>query len=200
VLRLDPPLDPSGAEGRSRLRRELLRPEYHEQNLLQRVLDRVAEQVDDALGQASGAPALSTLMSMVIFVALALALGWLVSRARRTVRDHEATPVLTDEVITADELRARAEAALAAGRPEAAVVDGFRAVAVRQVERGRLADAPGATAHEVAESLAAEHAALAERLRAAAVLFDQVLYGERPATHEQARSVLALDDDLLVRW
>jgi hypothetical protein len=30
-------------------------------------------------------------------------------------------------------------------------------------------------------------------------LFDEVLYGDRPATRDQAASVLALDDDLVVR-
>ena len=76
--------------------------------------------------------------------------GW--SRAPGTPRGRRtAAAVLTEEVVTADELRARAEAALEAGRFEEAVVEGFRAVAVRQVERGRLSDTPGATAHEVAE-------------------------------------------------
>lgn len=200
LLLPDPPLDPSGSEARSRLRRELLRPEYHDQNLLQRVLDWVLRKVSSGIDQASQAPPLSTFMAMVVFVGLALALGWLASRARRTAREREdRQPVLTDEVVTADELRARAEAALAAGRHEEAVVDGFRALAVRQVERGRLPDTPGATAHEVAESLAREYAARADRVRASALLFDGVRYGDRPATREQAESVLALDDDLVVR-
>ena len=38
-----------------------------------------------------------------------------------------------------------------------------------------------------------------DRVRASARLFDAVLYGDRPATREQARRVLALDDDLVVR-
>jgi hypothetical protein len=107
--------------------------------------------------------------------------------------------VLTEEVISADELRTRAEAALEAGRFEEAVVDGFRAVAVRQVERGRLPDTPGATAHEVAVALAGEYPPRAEQVHRGARLFDEVLYGERPATREQASSVLALDDDLVAR-
>jgi hypothetical protein len=200
LLLPDPPLDPSGSEARSKLRRELLRPEYHDQNVIQQVLEWINRTVNSGLNQASNAPQLSTLMAMVVFVALALALGWLVSRARRTARDRgERKAVLTDEVITADELRARARAALEAGRFEEALVDGFRALAVRQVERGRLADNPGATAHEVADLLAAEYPEQADRVRAGAALFDAVLYGDRPATREQAVSVLALDDDLVAR-
>ena len=200
LMLADPPLDPTGAEARARLRRELLRPEYHDQFFLQRILNWLSRQVDSGLGRASQAPALSTLMAMVLAVALVVVLGLLVSRARRTAREPGRKPaVLTDEVVTAEELRARAEAALAAGRFEEAVIDGFRALTVRQVERGRLDDAPGATAHEVADVLALVHADRADRVREGARLFDEVRYGDRPATREQAGSVLALDDDLVAR-
>jgi hypothetical protein len=137
---------------------------------------------------------------MVILVGLVGLLGWLLSRSRRTARARDDDrAVLTDEVISADELRARAEAALADGRHEDAVVDGFRAVATRQVERGRLADAPGATAHEVAVALGHEFPHLRERVDAGGALFDAVLYGDRPATAAQAESVITLDDELLAR-
>jgi hypothetical protein len=200
VIWLDPPLGPSGSQAHGELRRELLHPAYHQQNLLQQVISWLARKVGSGLDQASQAPPLSTLMGMLILVALAAALAWLVSRARRTAHEKGEKPaLLTDEVVTADELRTRAEAALEAGRFEEAVVDGFRAVAVRQVERGRLSDTPGATAHEVAEALAEEYAAMADRVHESAQVFDEVLYGDRPATGEQARAVLALDDDLVVR-
>jgi len=63
----------------------------------------------------------------------------------------------------------------------------------------RLADAPGATAHEVALALGREFPHLRGRVDAAGALFDAVLYGDRPATAAQAASVIALDDELLVR-
>jgi Domain of unknown function (DUF4129) len=196
----DPPLTPSPDEARSALRRELLRPEYNEQNIIQRLLTWLERQVGRGLDAASEAPPLSTLASMVILVGLVGLLGWLLSRARRTARSRDDDrAVLTDEVINADELRARAEAALAEGRHEDAVVDGFRAVATRQVERGRLADAPGATAHEVAVALGQEFPHLRSRVESGGALFDAVLYGDRPASAAQAASVLALDDELLVR-
>ena len=197
---MDPPLDPSGDEARSKLRRELLRPEYHQQNLFQQVLEWITRRIQRGLQAASDAPPLSTLAAMAIFLALALGLAFLISRARRTARGkQEKRSVLTAEVVTADELRARALAALAAGRHEEAVVEGFRALTVRQVERGRLADNPGATAHEVALDLAAEFAHLRHKVHGSANLFDAVLYGDRPATHEQAAGVLALDDELTVK-
>ena len=196
----DPPLHPSADQARSQLRRELLHPEYHRQNLLQEVMNWLERKIGGGLDRASQTPPLSTFMAMVVLVLVVGALAWLVSRARRTAHGKdEKQAVLTEEHVTADELRARARAALEAGRFEEAVVEGFRAVAARQVERGRLADAPGATAHEVAEALAREYAALADDVHRSARLFDEVLYGDRPATQEQAESVLALDDGLVVR-
>jgi hypothetical protein len=196
----DPPLVPTPDEARSDLRRELLRPEYNEQNLVQRLLSWAERQLGKGLDAASEAPPLSTLAAMVILVGLLGLLGWLLSRARRTARSRtEDRAVLTNELISADELRARAEAALADGRHEDAVVDGFRAVATRQVERGRLADAPGATAHEVAVALGREFPHLRERVDSAGALFDAVLYGDRSATAVQAERVIALDDELMAR-
>ncbi|HEX5090877.1 MAG TPA: DUF4129 domain-containing protein [Nocardioides sp.] len=196
----DPPLDPSASEARSKLRRELLHPEYHDQNVLQEIVRWLSRKVGGGLERASNAPPLSTFMAMVILVALVAALVWLVSRARRTAQDQEQRQsVLTDEVVSADELRARADAALAADRFEEAVVEGFRAIAVRQVERGRLVDAPGATAHEVADALAREYAAMADEVHRSARVFDEVLYGHHPATREQAAAVLALDEGLVAR-
>lgn len=195
-----PPLDPSGDEARSWLRRELLHPEYHQQNVVEQVITWLQRQVDRGVEAASKAPPLSTFAAMLVFLLLVGGLAWLLSRARRTARQAAtAGPVLTDETVTADQLRRRADAALAEGRHAAALVDGFRALAVRQVERGRLDDLPGATAHEVADALATAYPEQRQRVGGSAALFDQVLYGDRPATREQATGVLALDDELAAR-
>jgi hypothetical protein len=75
-------------------------------------------------------------------------------------------------------------------------VDAFRALAVRQIERGRLDDQPGATAHEVAARLASSYPQEGSRVGRAADLFDATLYGDRPATRDDASAVLGLDDTL----
>lgn len=192
----DPPLDPSPDEARSRLRQELLKPDYHERDVLGRILRAIDRWLDGLFDAASGAPPLSTAMAALVAVLLLVGLGLLVSRARRTARAPEEGAVLTGEAVTAAELRARARAALDAERYEDAVVEGFRALALGQVERGRLEDRPGATAHEVAVALAVEHPALRDGVADGARLFDLVRYGEREATREQAQAVLALDDAL----
>ena len=138
---------------------------------------------------------------MLIFVGAALGRwpGWSRGPGAPRGRRDEKRAVLTDEVVTADELRARAEAALAAGRHEEAVVDGFRALAVRQVERGPAGRHPGRHRPRGGGALAREYPRLRTACTRAPRLFDAVLYGDRPATREQAARVLALDDDLVVR-
>lgn len=191
-----PPLDPSPDEARSRVRRELLKPEYHDQNLVERALNAVDRWLGSTLDAAAGTPTLSAAAAIVVAVLLVAALGLLVSRVRAAPRAETVGAVLSEEVVTATELRSRARTALAEERYEDAVVEGFRALTVGQVERGRLDDRPGTTAHEVADALAADRPALRSRILDGAMLFDLVRYGDREATREQAVAVLALDDEL----
>ena len=194
---LEPPLTPSGDEARSALRRELARPEYHDLNLVRRALDWIGRTVEAGLDGASGSSPLVTLAAMVVLLAL---VGLVVSLVTRTRRSRAAEPrdggVLTDEVVTAADLRHRAEAALAEGRTVEALVDGFRALTLRQVERGRLDDVPGATAHEVALALEARYPTHGQKVDDSAAVFDAVLYGGREASAAQAQAVLGLDDEL----
>ncbi|CAB4705209.1 unannotated protein [freshwater metagenome] len=190
----DPPLLPTPEDARSELRRELVRPEYHQRNPVQELLDWLGRTIDGTLQAASGTPPLATFAALVAFLLLVLGVGALVSRTRRSPRQRAGTrAVLADEQVGAAELRAHAETALAEGRYEDAVVDAYRALTVLQVERGLLDDAPGATAHEVARTLGARRPDLVESLESAARLFDEVLYGDRPADRDQALSVLAID-------
>lgn len=194
------PLDPSGAEGRSWLRRELVRPEYHEDDPLRALLAWLERTVGRGVDVASQLSPLRALAAMVVALVLVVALVALLSRARRSAGSRpDRAPLLPEDRPDAARLRERAEAALALGRPGDALVDGFRALAVRQVERGRLEDTPGATAHEVAAALGASYPGQRERVDASAALFERVLYGHRPASHDQAAGVLALDDELAGR-
>ncbi|WP_345263105.1 DUF4129 domain-containing protein [Nocardioides nanhaiensis] len=193
------PLTPTPDEARSELRRELLRPEYNDENLLDRVLRWVERRLDAALDVASSAPPLTTLAAMLVLAGLVAAAAWLVSRQRSSARqESRAGSVLGEERATAAQLRRRAEEALAQERYAEAVVEGFRALALRQVERGLVEDAPGLTAQDVARALAAEFPDRAHAVGAGARLFDEVLYGDREATLPQATEVLALDDELAV--
>ena len=196
MLAPGPPLQPSGVEGRHLLREELVRNEYH-RHLLQRILGWLWRRLEGGVGAASGTRGLTAFVTMLIGAVLVVGLALLLSRVRRDRRHRMGVAaVLPDDRPAASELRRRAETALSDGRYADAVTDGFRALAVRQVERGRLQDQPGATAHEVAASLATSYPSHGERVGRTADLFDATLYGDRPATPEDATGVLALDDTL----
>jgi hypothetical protein len=196
MLAPGPPLQPSGDEGRRLLRHELLHDEYH-RHLLERILDWFSRRLQGGVGAASGTDWVTALVTMLVGALLVVGLGVLLSRIRRDRRRRvRAEPVLTDLRPSASELRRRAESALADGRHGDAVVEAFRALAVRQVERGRLVDQPGTTAHEVAASLATSYPAHGELVGRGADLFDATRYGDRPASREDATALLELDDAL----
>lgn len=192
-----PPLQPSGEEGRRLLRQELLHPEYHRQHLFERFLDWLWRQVTGGVGAAADASWVTTVVTMLVVALLAVGLAWLVSGIRRDRRGRARTgPVLSGHREAAAEIRRRAEAALQEGRNDDALVDAFRAVTARQVERGRLDDQPGATAHEVAARLATTYPGQGDQVGRAANLFDATLYGHHGVSGTDAADVLALDDTL----
>jgi hypothetical protein len=193
----DPPLVPTPEQGRDLLRRELLDPAYHQDDVMQRLLDWLRRRVLDVLDAASNAPPLSAFAAMAVGLVLVLALIWLATRARAAPQQRNGLDaVLPDASVSAAEWRARAELALAEGRHSDALVDGFRALVARQVERGRLDSAPGTTALEVTQALRSAYPDQAAGMSEGARLFDLVLYGDREATPGQAAFVLALDDEL----
>jgi hypothetical protein len=196
MLPADPPLTPSGDEGRRLLREELTHSEYRH-DLWQRLLHWLARLFERSVGAASGTSGVATFVTLLVSALLVVGLLLLLSRVRRD-RAERSRPggVLPDDRPSAAELRRRAESSLAEGRHREAVVDGFRALATRQIERGRLEDQPGATAHEVAARLAATYPEQGPRVGRSADLFDATLYGDRPATRDDATGVLGLDDTL----
>jgi hypothetical protein len=193
-----PPLDPSGDEARRLLREELLHREYHRTDLWGRLLDWLGRLFRGGVDAASGSSSITALVTIAVALGLVLALTLLLTRVQRDhrVRRQRGGAVLPDDRPSAADLRRRAEEAHAAGHHADAVVDGYRALAARQIEHGRLADRPGATAHEIAGLLATAYPGQAARVAAAADVFDATRYGDRPATAAQAQAVLALDDDL----
>lgn len=190
-------IEPSPEDARSSVRRELLKPEYHETDPIGRLLDWLDRVLGDGIEAASGLSSFSTFAVMLIAVVLIGALIWLISRTRAAPRQPKTAEVLfADEILSAAQLRASAETALRERRYSDALVDGFRALAARQIERGRLDISPGTTAREAATALGAEFPGERSHMEATAALFDAVLYGGRTAEREQAVAVLAIDDSL----
>ena len=99
----------------------------------------------------------------------------------------------TDGTRSAAWHRAAADAAAAAGDVRTAVLERFRAVVRELEERAVLAEQPGRTADEAARDAAARLPGLGERLTAAARIFDDVRYGDRPATAAMDEALRELD-------
>ena len=70
ALPADAPLDPSSGEARSWLQRELLNPEYHQQNVVEQLITWLERQIGRGLAAAAQAPPLSTFAAMLIFLLL----------------------------------------------------------------------------------------------------------------------------------
>lgn len=199
MISREPPLTPSPDEARSWLRRELLDPDYQRESILARAWAWIQEALGRAAEGAASVGPLVAALSLLVFALLVVAITLLLSRAQRTRRARrERRPVMGEHRISADALRRRARSAFADGRFDDAVMDGFRALAAGQVERGRLEDLPAATAHEVAWALREEFPAQRDEVALAAHLFELVLYGDRHATKGQAETVLSLDAVLAV--
>ncbi len=186
-------LDPSPDQARDWLSRELDRPEYPHPSLLDRFLAWLGDKLDGFVGAATGS-GVGLVVAVLVAVLVAVVLLAALSRVRRDRTDAVEQVGVLDLPDSADELRRRAEQALTEDRPDDAVADAARALARRCVERGLLDDSPGRTTHEVFADVAARFADEGAGLRAAADLFDRVVYGRHPATATQAREVLELED------
>ena len=189
-------LHPDPDTARSWLERELSRPEYHE-SLLEQLRNWLGEVWLRLQSAALGASPLSTAAFVVVLVVLVLVVVLVATRVRNDPTRHgQRGALLVDGVMNADEHRRVAETCLASGDLDVALVEGFRAIATRAVQRGVLEDRPGLTAHELTVGLGPAFPDHAAALARASTLFDLVFYGDQPATTADARAVLDLDDAL----
>jgi Domain of unknown function (DUF4129) len=191
-------LHPDPDTARSWVERELSRSEYH-QSLLERLYGWLMEQWDRLQAAALGASPLSTAAAAVVVTLLVVAVVLVASRVRRDpVRDPGTGVGPVDGLMSADEHRRAAVSALESRRHDVALVEAFRAIAARAVQRGVLEERPGLTAHELTVGLSPFFPDHVDALAEASTMFDLVYYGDLPPTGDDARSVLELDDALRV--
>jgi hypothetical protein len=202
VIADGPPLDPSADEARSWLREELARSVYSDRpGWVQRAFRWLADKIGELLHGTGSMGAAGSLLRFVVFLVVLGLVALVVVGLLRGFRPggrirgraHGGRGVLDGDDRSAAEHRADAAAALAAGRWNAAVVAGFRAIARAAIERTVLDDSPGRTADEVAEQLGPAFAAHRSDLRRASRIFDDVFYGDLSADEAAARHVVATD-------
>ncbi|MGH3392784.1 MAG: DUF4129 domain-containing protein [Actinomadura sp.] len=185
-------LEPIGRDdARELARRELEKPIYHrdEPSLVERMLQRISEWLgrlsetaSDPSRGGSGGGWLAWVVILVLLVAVIVAIAWWV-RVRQNVRSARGA-LLEDAPSTAKAHRSEAERLAAAGEWAAAIRERLRAIARDLEERAILDPRPGRTADELAAEAAPALPDLAAELRTGALIFDDVWYGDRPATRE----------------
>jgi hypothetical protein len=189
-------LRPDPARAHDWLERELSRSDYH-QSLLERLVGWLTERWQGVSETAQGASTLSTAATVALTVLVVALAVVLVARVRLDpVRGGATGPQLMSRLTSPDDHRRAAEAALAEGAPDRALVEAFRALASRSVARGLVDATPGLTADELVAGLAARFPDRTAGLVAAADRFDRVFYGRHPAGVDDALSVLDLDEAL----
>lgn len=193
-------LDPSREVARDWVRRELSDPAYSRarpgwvERLVRWLLDRLSElQVPGSIapGRAVGLVLLALLLAVAVAVALTRT-GLIRSGGRSSV----AGPAFGDDRRSAVQHRLLADQAAEQGRYDVAVRERFRALARSLEERAVLDERAGRTADEVAVEAGRVVPDLALALRAAAQIFDDVVYGARSATAAHDTQLRRLDDDL----
>ncbi|MEU3643632.1 DUF4129 domain-containing protein [Lentzea sp. NPDC034063] len=190
----DVPVDLGRDEAREAAVRELSDPAYvsDDPNPLQRALNWILDRLGELFAGAGG---MSGLTAIVIIVAVAVLIVIVIrlrtGRTGRALRSGD--KVFGSTVLTAAQHRAAAEKAAAAGDLAEAVRERFRAVVRELEQRGVLDARAGRTVDEVAFEAGRALPVLADDLRGAAVQFDDVWYGGRPATVEGYEALVSVD-------
>jgi hypothetical protein len=193
---LEVPVEPDAATARRWAEVELSDPVYQERpNLLQTVLQWLGDRFADLqVGAADVDPRIAVLVlttAAVTAAVVALAVAGPLRRARRDAR--ASVDVFGDDTRSAAELRASADALAAAGDWSGAVLDRYRAVLRSLEERVVLDERPGRTAQEGAREAGERLPACATALADAALLFDDVCYGEARADADDDARLRDLD-------
>ena len=186
----------TGREAGQRLARaELSKAIYHpHQPLTQRILNAIGDLLND-LSQAGrafpggwwAAVALAALLATII--ALVLSRTGPLARSRRA----EGQLMMGSGPLSAADHRLRAGCLADAGDYAGAIVERVRAIARELDDQAVLTPRAGRTANEMAEEAAAALPAEAGALRSAALLFDDICYGDRPGTQAGYALIQELD-------
>lgn len=192
--RFDAPVRPDRERARAWAAEELARREYQAERPgpARMLLDWITERLQGLPAPEGVNVRLGVSVAVVIVLAL---LAYVVRRAGGVHRQATARrgEVFESTGRTADDHRRAAEAAEAAGDLRTAVIERFRAIARALTDRALLEQSPGVTADELARRAGSRLPGLAADLTAAARSFDDVRYGDRPATAAAVRALAELD-------
>jgi hypothetical protein len=193
------PIDLGADPARELARQELARAVYEQAQppLLLRLLTWLQDGLDDLLRAADRVSPGGSWGLLVLLVALVVVV--VVVRRRIGPAARSATlraPVFGDAVRSAAEHRRTADEHTAAGRHDDAVRERMRAVVRGLEERTIIEPRRGRTAGEAAREGGRVLPAVAASLAEAARIFDETVYGGRPADAAADARLRAVDDEV----
>jgi hypothetical protein len=190
------PVDVDPDSAREAAARELSDPSYEaaEPSFLEELFERLGRFLSDAGGVAPGGVfglVILALLLLAVFVVVRLRVGPLARSG------HVARSVFeAGRSRLAEDYRQAAESALARGDLGEAVRERFRAIVRELEDRGVLDGRSERTVDEIAAQAGQRLPDRAGELRAAATLFDDVVYGGHHATEAGYLALVALDSGL----
>jgi hypothetical protein len=187
---------PIGRQAAQKLARaELARPVYHQQRpLIERILGPIVSWLARLFHAAQGLPggwwAVVALAAVAVIVAaIVLARIGPVARAQRRAHELDAP----GRLLSAGDHRAAAGKLAEVGDFAGAICEAVRAIAAELDERGVLRPRTGRTADEFAAEAGQALPPHAADLRGAALLFDEIRYGQRAGSRPGYERVTDLD-------
>lgn len=194
------PVDPDAPEAREWLVGELSKPEYEaaRPSWFDLASQAVWDWISSLFEGGFGGPPVVTLVILGVLIAVGVVLAFVLFGPPRLNRRGAASGAVfgDTDVRNAAELRRAAEAAASRGEWTLAVEELFRAIARGLAERAVLTTSPGTTAHDLAERASGAFPVFADRLRAAARVFDEVRYLGVPGTRDSFETVASLEAEL----
>ncbi len=192
----DAPLDPSREQARGWAVDELSRREYQQARpgIVERLASWLEDRLRDLVGSLEGIDSPGSAIGAAVVLAIVLGLIWFAvwrfgGPGSSGTRRHPESVFSDAVVVSADEHRAAARRAERDGDWRQAVLEHFRALVRELEETTVLAPRPGRTADEAAAEAALVVPEQAESLTTASRTFDEIRYGGRTATREDAAQV-----------
>lgn len=189
------PITRDGAQDAAR--RELSERVYQQArpDPVRRAIDWLWEEILELLERAGrvvpgGVPSLVAVVVVVVLLLVALRLGLGPAGVRDAITDRRRGA----RSRTAADYRAEAETLAAAGRFKEAVRGRLRALIRELEERGVLEARAGRTVDELADEAGAVVPAVTADVHEATRIFDEIWYGDRPATASAYDRVRAIDE------
>ena len=192
-----PPIDIDRDAARDAAEHELAKPIYPRPSAVDHLTDALQRMWGRLVDAGTTAVPGGWFTIVVLGILAAAGLVAVTRVARRTLRtagdDH--LDFRANE-LSAAEHRAAADRSAASGDWAEAIRHRLRAVARELEQAGIVTTAPGRTATELAYAAGVVLPPLADQLNRAARAFNDVSYGELPATPDGYRTVAGLDDQL----